>query len=368
MLFVVECPRCGKPAPICLSEAQRLRCPACSHDGPPAQHLCEQLARADSVVRQVAVGQRQLSDSQRRALASGCAGFVGFVALFGLVMLPFVGCFAFGIGVMARDYHSPVLFSLLFATPAVLMGVTGLLALGWIVRRRQRLEEACSALPPVHPGQPARCHVCGGPLSQPTGDTPVVRCAYCAADNLVRADVLERVGRKLKQQTGDLETQVRAASVQLSTATVASNLLVLGAALVVPVISTCVITFVAVSMAPEDRAADPSIEYAVLTTERGQCLAQLHRDGMGGAHLRRGMWASTAAQQSEHTSDASGLQVVTAPALVGRAATAFDWTEPGTIEAVYQVGMSHDGNSAWLRRADGQRASTDVKNLCLVPR
>lgn len=56
-------------------------------------------------------------------------------------------------------------------------------------RQRRKLFVAFRALPPLEPGGPARCRLCGAPLP----DRGIVRqCAYCGAESIVAERIMRR--------------------------------------------------------------------------------------------------------------------------------------------------------------------------------
>lgn len=188
-MLTARCPGCGRPAPLSLARPGQLRCPACGYDGPPPPEVREQLAQAAALLSQVELGRRQLSRSQRRALTSAWAGTVGYLLSFGVLLLPLAGCLACGVSAAREGEDTNWWMLTVCSAPTILLSLTGILGLLFIVERRRRLEEACAAIPPLHPGQAARCHVCGGDLAQEHGTDAIVRCDYCAADNLVHGRV-----------------------------------------------------------------------------------------------------------------------------------------------------------------------------------
>lgn len=97
-----------------------------------------------------------------------------------------------------------VLLTLLVAAPALMA----------TLRTGRRLRDVARALPPLSPGEPSACRVCGGPVR----GMGVVRCPFCASDNVVDAAVLARAGEAQRDEAYDLEEEVRAQSAALSEA------------------------------------------------------------------------------------------------------------------------------------------------------
>lgn len=76
---------------------------------------------------------------------------------------------------------------------AVIALIVALPALVSMVRTARKLHGATLAVPPLRPGEPAACRVCGGPIGRIDG---VVRCDYCHADNVIDAKILARAGER----------------------------------------------------------------------------------------------------------------------------------------------------------------------------
>jgi hypothetical protein len=137
-----------------------------------------------AVLREGDVRTRQLSDQQRSMLS---ASHTTVVFILVLLVVP---C-ASGEGLLsmsafkAGDPRGAI--EPLGGAACVLLAA-GLVL--WLLRRnRLRLLLAFAADAPAVPGQPATCHVCGAPLE---AGVHVVRCGYCAADNIVDEHAIRR--------------------------------------------------------------------------------------------------------------------------------------------------------------------------------
>ena len=99
-------------------------------------------------------------------------------------------------------------------------------SLAGIVSYRRELRPALLAFPPSVEGAPLRCRVCGGDLpSAPSG--AFVKCRYCAAQNLVSADVAQRRAEDLQRELDAHQAQARARMVRYTwMGTVGGGLLV----------------------------------------------------------------------------------------------------------------------------------------------
>ena len=120
---------------------------------------------------------------------------------------------------------------------------------------------ACAADPPDAPGEPARCHVCGAPL---TGNRSVVRCGHCEADNLVEPAAIRRVHRERAAGIDDLERRltrevegVRAASASATIGTA------FGAAFA-PLLAIGLAVVTGAVLRLMEFPADPALRYALV--------------------------------------------------------------------------------------------------------
>ena len=74
-----------------------------------------------------------------------------------------------------------------------------------LLRARKKLRAIARALPPLAAGAPSACRVCGGPVI----GFGVVRCPFCAADNVVDAEVMRHVGEVHGVAASILDEEVR---------------------------------------------------------------------------------------------------------------------------------------------------------------
>ncbi len=173
--------------------------------------------QARAVLQQSDPVRRQLKGYQLSALrwarVIGWLFVVVFLSVVIVLVLPILGVLAALPG-LARDYGSAAVW------PAFLWGGVPSLAplilflipggfYGWVLRKRlRRLEQSCAANPPQQPGEPATCHVCGGPLAV-QGPQAVVRCGYCHADNLVAPRALARATSRRELVLAAYASEVR---------------------------------------------------------------------------------------------------------------------------------------------------------------
>jgi hypothetical protein len=274
-MYATRCPTCGAPTPVSLAEPGRLRCRGCGYEGPPPPEVAGALSQAASLVQHRSARERQLSGMQRRLLRSGAGAAIAYLAIGLLGMMPCTCCLVVYIGPEQGD---DVTNWLCGGAPVLLLGAA--IVAGFVAMRsaRRRLGQACSALPPAAPGEPAGCHVCGGPVSGLAGD-PFARCTFCGADNLVdtallsrwhvaRAAVIENYGQAALGESRRAGSVTRRAFVTVITLTV------LG-----PVLGICLGGSSAVILDMVEVEPNDGERYAVVETPMGRCIARSERHG-----------------------------------------------------------------------------------------
>ncbi len=98
----------------------------------------------------------------------------------------------------------------------VLTGASLAVAAAWLHRLvRVRLRRTFTALPAQSGAPQGACHLCGGPLpsreTDPVSAFGSVRCAYCAADNLLGREQVAAVGADLTQRLAAHAADMRGA-------------------------------------------------------------------------------------------------------------------------------------------------------------
>jgi hypothetical protein len=96
---------------------------------------------------------------------------------------------------------APEAISSFVAPIAVQLGIFGGYLFGYLgmsFAYRTAVKPLLRAKPPMAPGVPLRCRSCGGDL--PSVRAPHVVCGYCAADNLLDAQVTQRASQLLQQE------------------------------------------------------------------------------------------------------------------------------------------------------------------------
>jgi len=147
----------------------------------------------------------------------------------------------------------------------------------WLIWRRQRqLEQSCAAVPPAAPGEPASCHVCGGPVAAADGQA-VVRCRFCQADNIVLPRVLQRSQHAFVKSAQELIRDLDRLAVEKNI----TRVLLIPVAVAVggPLISLGVFSIL------EKIAAGRAPELVTWPSKQGQCLRLVQYDLFGRAYI-----------------------------------------------------------------------------------
>jgi hypothetical protein len=336
-VLAAHCPNCGAANPVSVAEPQRYACQYCKYDGPPQADVSRRLEQAAEVVADLDQRKLQLSYQQQRALESGASSRVIYAGMLVVVTLPSV--------VLAKTCSSGPSFvsgwlgPLLVYGPIVSVLVFGGLGLRSMLRSRHGLEEACAAIPPQEPGMPARCHVCGAPLT-PEPDAVCARCFFCKADNVVAQPVLARMKSRQKQVFHAYADVVRQEEQALDGVTVRATSRLLAAAFAGPLLSVVVVTTIAIySLFDPFGPVDPHRRYLVVRGEDARCVG-LVKDGLvffGRSSPARGIPARL---REPPTSE---QQPITAQQLVGARVVAHDGRE-GTVTRAFQSphgGVNH---------------------------
>ena len=246
-------------------------------------------ARLDEGVKtlfSLQLGERQLSAAQRSLLdrAKALSTGHGCVTLaMGLLLTPFFlfSVYAFFSLLLDGDIGFAVLMALVcLPCLAVFVG------LSWFGRRQvhrpiERLRLACAATPPSRPGDPAECHVCGGPVPSSAGQA-VARCAYCSADNLVDAAALRAGAARRASDLGDIGGMVTREARALGGVALSGYMTAIGAIVAIPVVGfLCLVMAFIVAMQIE--LPPVALTYVVVESGKRKCLAEL-QDGKANFH------------------------------------------------------------------------------------
>lgn len=199
----VACARCGAPATLSLA-TQAQPCASCR--GPLAlpPEIRAELASSVALVGDKLVAGRRLDEARVQMLgdegfALGFAVWLVLIACGGLLTSSAVWA------VVDKGFDAAFPGRVVPPLGGVLAGVSLAGAAAWLHRLvRARLQRTFAALPPQRGAPYGACHLCGGPLpareAGPSGTLAThgsMRCAYCAADNLLGREQVAAIGADL---------------------------------------------------------------------------------------------------------------------------------------------------------------------------
>lgn len=362
MAATVECATCGATLELSVA-AQHVACAACGTTAPLPPNVAVELRAAQGVLFAIDVSKRQLDARQQRALASfGCLQGLALVIL-GLFTLGFV---AFS-GVVwwafltAADGPSTDIFVWLVLpcmAPLALFLIPSLAYLGVLRRRRGKLEEACAATPPIRPGDPAGCHVCGGPLVA-QGVAPITRCAYCGADNVVSKAALGRAASRRLRDTGTLAEQITRAASSASSASVAGVLLMPVLALLAPVFTVATWIALVVGAVHVEEPVDRTFQLVWVDSKKGRCVAIWDAARPAGKRAKNSGLEGIIQSPAAAPFDARALvgKRLRVPGILGNPDTI------GVVRRAYSTPLFSDAAYVVLADADDERR-VEVTSLC----
>ncbi len=270
------CPRCGAPCSVSLATPNQIACAHCAYVGAPPAEAGREIHAAIGVLGGLAVRRRQLNGLQRRAVTSSWLYSALFLIFFALLVIPFA---LFTLILLLGPGPSNFFYTATLGfVPLLLVLVSGGFGLWWLRRSRRKLLDRCAAVPPPVPGQPARCHVCGAPLTA-GGSGAVVRCGFCQADNVVTKDVLSRVAGRQHLVTTGLEQDVRRQASSFGMQSMLVNAFVLIMAFLAPIGGFVAAIAIGLGLSQLELEPDTSIRYVRYPTPAGQCLARIRDEG-----------------------------------------------------------------------------------------
>ena len=203
---MVQCPNCGGPAPIRLSDPQASTCLYCRARFPLSGELAHALGHAAQVLHQQGQAERQLAAkvaelaAHERAWTQRLSRTTAALVALGVALAI--------IAVLIHDVEHdwPYYFGMGVAGAAV-AAVLGGVAMSVVPPAVRAVVLRWTAI--RLPGEAGlACRACGGPL--PHEVRPVLRCTYCAADNLASSEVMAKVAQTARDaQRGVLSVAAR---------------------------------------------------------------------------------------------------------------------------------------------------------------
>jgi DNA-directed RNA polymerase subunit RPC12/RpoP len=359
---VISCPNCGKPSIASLAKPDAMQCAACGHRGSPPPDVVHSLREAAAIIGRSSVEARQLTDSVKRALASGNSYRRRFTWIFGGCSTPvvlFMLLMVIGaIATKAKDGNGFVLaacFAMIVET--VLLGIAGRALLA---RRQRMMEEACAAHPPSAPGEPTTCHVCGAPL---LGHAEAfVRCQFCGADNLVAPAVLARVRGALSPWYGSQSAAVERALANMRDVNRGATVLMMLGALAVPPVMLLQVGILLLVVNSSDPDADPSVQYTVVKTSAGDCIGRIASRAGSTTTVNFGAWKPDKLPM-EMQVPTSQIKAFTVTKLNGKRVRTYEG-KSGKVIGV--LGSPLEGNAVKIPSKTWAPTIAAVTGLCLL--
>lgn len=361
-MLATECPNCGAPSRVSLVQPDRMSCRHCGYGGAPPPDVQAHLSAAARALHHIDVRRRQLTALQRRTLLSAGLGKALFLVVLVLLTLPFGTC-AMTCTRMSDSVQTWAVVLLGFGPLAIVLAA-GALGVWLIGRRRRQLEDACVAAPPLAPGEPAGCRVCGADLVV-GADRGIVRCPYCQADNIVSPEAMARRASSSATATGVFEQQVRQQAASLHLVTGTATFIVLLAALAAPFVVVVVALVVGSVLMKVEGPADETVDYAFADTESGRCVGELVRASGGGLVIRLGKLPQGGGDPAHRAADPASLPRVRASGLVGLHVHG-SGGRPGTVKRVFELGSDEGVNQVEVAYPDGTSSKQAAIGTCLV--
>lgn len=275
-MLVSHCPRCGAPLPVSLATPHAITCGACGFEGKPPPDVVARLEAANEVLGREVERDRQLTDIQRRAVQVGSKGEGAVLAVSLVLTAPFLLMIASsvvrGLGMGGAEGRRLLVGGCAYIPTVVVLSVLAWFAFRSVRAMRRELEARCAAVPPLAPGQPARCRVCGGPVS-PQGVERVARCPYCRADNLLDPSVLSEQAKARAAHVTDYAAGITASARELQAAGRSRALWWVAAVPLCTCLCGCPNIFFAYQIGLAE-SSTATCEHVLVSTTAGRCVAE----------------------------------------------------------------------------------------------
>ena len=213
----ISCNKCGGNVPVGYGR-ENFVCPYCGAKDSVDPEAMDRLRRFYQALKDLENAAKQIPPGMRKLIEKTYR--YGRMMILSMLML--AGSFMLIAGFVLHDFIKRWLDPEITIRWEFLPGefipiwiVIGFLIwTGWLVWRRRKLNVAFKARPPLEPGGPSRCRLCGAPLP----DTGVIRrCAYCGTDSVVSEktfqpyhdDLLAEIRRVEEGLAEKLKRQIR---------------------------------------------------------------------------------------------------------------------------------------------------------------
>ena len=262
--------------PVSLATPELIHCGACGYRGVPSADVTARLREAAEMLRTEAVGDRQLTIAQRRALTRGAKSEGCVFAALMLLGWPFFLMVASNLIGGLRNEGAEARRQLLAGCSYVptLVILAGLATVAFFQLRRMRgaLEASCAALPPGRAGEPAGCYVCGGPVA-PRGVEVVARCTFCGADNIVAPEVVHAAAPLRRAQMGSYAEHISSQARALASAGRSRALMWVAAVPLFTCLCGCPNIFLGYRLGLAESPTS-QCEHVLIETSVGRCVAE----------------------------------------------------------------------------------------------
>ncbi len=228
---------------------------------------------------------RQLDAAGRDAIRRALRTRWGAIAVLVVGALPFLGIAIAGVAAgIAHDgpVTNRVILVGVICFPMVIHASVGTLLYRSVTGAKKRLLAASAAVPPVRPGEPVTCAVCGAPLAV-HGVDPIARCGHCAADNVVHPAALAQAVASRAMDVDAIGAKTAARAREAVAAAGHASAMGIAATFGTPVASfvaaVLLLLFAKVLEPLAALAPSPLQRYAWVETKRGRCIGLIAHHG-----------------------------------------------------------------------------------------
>lgn len=186
MIVPLQCVSCN--APLAVADTPSATCAFCGTSNPIPQQYRDELRltrELDEATCNAAREWARLNEISLPRWLFVCVALTPFISMFGGVGVVLVA----GLVRIVSRSRLPLLSGIGIWIPLIpLQVIAAIVGIKMIlVSGAARVGVAFAAAPPLTPGAPPNCRLCGAPLTVNEGDL-VVRCIYCKAESIVYFD------------------------------------------------------------------------------------------------------------------------------------------------------------------------------------
>lgn len=240
-----------------------------------------QAQAASAIVAQRSARERQIRGSLRSVVSRGHSYGVRTVFLGAIGLAPmglFTAVMLLGSAVSEDETGKGFMMTAILLAFLVSIALVAY-ATRLVTTRQRALERAFSAVPPAAPGEAAACHVCGGALA--ARGEGVVRCTYCAADNIVRPAVLAKLASERAHTFASLDEAATKKLAELQETSFSAGVISVVGALGAPLGVGFAFIVVAAIYSSQSRPADATQTYVIVQEGERSCVGRLKSSDTG---------------------------------------------------------------------------------------